>query len=176
MSFDVCFWGPPLCCNHHDQTIMALIVGLYYPYNFDIDGLVQERCNSIANALELRLSCTNPSIWRICRFRYMIMMMWQFFFFIVTKQIHPPKQAIHSTSPYHYHPNFVTKKSADSGGHIKNTYEPSNLRALKFSLVDKIHIFQCMGKIFCVEFQRVPLKFRTKCLTHTLKDTKGSLI
>ena len=28
-----------------------------------IDGLVQEWCNSIANALELRLSCTNPSIW-----------------------------------------------------------------------------------------------------------------
>ena len=28
-----------------------------------IDGLVQERRNSIANALELRLSCTNPSIW-----------------------------------------------------------------------------------------------------------------
>ena len=29
----------------------------------DIDVLVQERRNSIANALELRLSCTNPSIW-----------------------------------------------------------------------------------------------------------------
>ena len=29
----------------------------------NIDGLVQERRNSIANALELRLSCTNPSIW-----------------------------------------------------------------------------------------------------------------
>ena len=28
-----------------------------------------------------------------------------------------------------------------------------------------------MGKIFCVEFQRVPLKFHTKYLTHTLKDT-----
>ena len=27
------------------------------------DGLVQERPNSIANALELRLSCTNPSIY-----------------------------------------------------------------------------------------------------------------
>ena len=27
-----------------------------------IDGLVQERRNSIANALELRLSCSNPSI------------------------------------------------------------------------------------------------------------------
>ena len=27
-----------------------------------IDGLVQERRNSIANALEIRLSCTNPSI------------------------------------------------------------------------------------------------------------------
>ena len=28
-----------------------------------IDRLVQERRNSIANALELRLSCTNLSIW-----------------------------------------------------------------------------------------------------------------
>ena len=27
-----------------------------------IDGLVQERRNSIAKALELRLSCTNPGI------------------------------------------------------------------------------------------------------------------
>ena len=27
-----------------------------------IDGLVQERRHSIANALEWRLSCTNPSI------------------------------------------------------------------------------------------------------------------
>ena len=29
--------------------------------NENIDGLVQEIRNSIANALELRLSCTNPS-------------------------------------------------------------------------------------------------------------------
>ena len=28
----------------------------------NLDGLVQERRSSIANALELRLSCTNPSI------------------------------------------------------------------------------------------------------------------
>ena len=34
----------------------------------------------------------------------------------------------------------------------------------------KNRIFQCMSKIFCVEFQRVPLKFHTKYLTHTLKD------
>ena len=27
------------------------------------DGLGQERRNSIANAVELRLSCTNPSMW-----------------------------------------------------------------------------------------------------------------
>ena len=31
-----------------------------------IDGLVQERHNPIANALELRLSCTKPSIWESC--------------------------------------------------------------------------------------------------------------
>ena len=29
-----------------------------------IDSLVQERRNSIANALELRLSCTDPLVWR----------------------------------------------------------------------------------------------------------------
>ena len=56
------------------------------------------------------------------------------------------------------------------GGRFKNTYELLNLRALKFQYVNKIHIFQCMGKIFCVEFQRYPLKFHTKYLTHTLKD------
>ena len=57
-----------------------------------------------------------------------------------------------------------------TGGRFKNTYELLNLRALEFSHVNKIHIFQCMGKIFCVEFQRVPLKFHTKYLIHTLKD------
>ena len=57
-----------------------------------------------------------------------------------------------------------------SRGRFKNTYELLNLRALKISKLHKNHIFQCMGKIFCVEFQRVPLKFHTKYLTHTLKD------
>ena len=30
--------------------------------------------------------------------------------------------------------------------------------------------FNCMSKIYCVEFQRYPLKFHTKYPTHTLKD------
>ena len=64
----------------------------------------------------------------------------------------------------------ISCKSYKSGGRFKNTYELLNLRALKFSYVNKIHIFQCMGKIFCVEFQRYPLKLHTKYLTHTLKD------
>ena len=38
-----------------------------------INGLVQERRNSIANALELRLSCTNPSIWCCTRSYYKLM-------------------------------------------------------------------------------------------------------
>ena len=61
--------------------------------------------------------------------------------------------------------------SIESGGRFKETYELLNLRALKNSPVNKIHIFQCMSKIFCVEFQRYPLKLHTKYLTHTLKDT-----
>ena len=39
-----------------------LWVGTQEPI-LQIHGLVQERRNSIANALELRLSCTNPSKW-----------------------------------------------------------------------------------------------------------------
>ena len=35
-------------------------VWLSYPY---IDGLIKARRNSIANTLELRLSCTNPSVY-----------------------------------------------------------------------------------------------------------------
>ena len=49
-----------------------------------------------------------------------------------------------------------------SGERFKNTYELLNLRALKVSPVNKIYIFQCMGKIFCAEFQRYSLKFHTK--------------
>ena len=55
---------------------------------------------------------------------------------------------------------------------FKNAYlrELLNLRVLKFSPVNEINIFQCMGKIFCVGFQRVALELHLKYLTHTLKD------
>ena len=56
-------------------------------------------------------------------------------------------------------------------GHLKNFNRLINLRALKSPLLNELHIFQCMGKTFCEEFQRYPLKFHTKYLTHTLKDT-----
>ena len=55
-------------------------------------------------------------------------------------------------------------------GRFKNTYELVGLGARKFSLIDKLHIFQSMCKIFCMEFQREPLKFHTKYLTHTWKE------
>ena len=56
------------------------------------------------------------------------------------------------------------------GGGGGDTYELLILRALKISILYKNEISQCMEKIFCVEFQRFPLKFHTKYLTHTLKD------
>ena len=58
-----------------------------------------------------------------------------------------------------------------SGDHFKNIYELLNLKSLLFSPLNKISIFKCMGMdTFCVEFQSVPLKFHTTCLTHVLKD------
>ena len=34
-------------------------------FSFQVDGLVQEKLNSVTNALELRLSCTNLSMYRL---------------------------------------------------------------------------------------------------------------
>ena len=47
---------------------------------------------------------------------------------------------------------------------VKGILKTFVLQALKFSPVNKIHIFLCMGKVFCVEFQKVPFKFHTKYL------------
>ena len=55
-------------------------------------------------------------------------------------------------------PGVVSKTLVNRGAH-------------EFLLVNEPHIFHCMGKRFCVEFQREPLKFHIKCLTHTLKET-----
>ena len=55
-------------------------------------------------------------------------------------------------------------------GGIKNTYGLFNLRAVKFTTWYENCVLLCMSKIFYVEIQRVPLKFNTKYLTHTLKD------
>ena len=43
------------------------------------------------------------------------------------------------------------------GKRFKIVYQLVNLDTLKSSLLNKLHIFQCMGKVFCVELQRVPL-------------------
>ena len=63
-----------------------------------------------------------------------------------------------------FRPQWVNsvRPSAGAGGHFKNTYKLLNLRALKFSPVNKIDIFQCMGMIFCVEFQRYPFEIPHK--------------
>ena len=56
-------------------------------------------------------------------------------------------------------------------GRFKNVYELVNLGALKSSLLNKLNIFQRMGGISQGTFQSVPLKFHTKYLTHTLRET-----
>ena len=52
----------------------------------------------------------------------------------------------------------------ERGSHFKNAYKLLNLTGLEISTLYMNCIFQCMGKLFCVEFQRYPLKFHTKIL------------
>ena len=49
---------------------MYIILGMYsviynLPFELHVDWLVQERCNSSALTMELRLSCTNPSMYSL---------------------------------------------------------------------------------------------------------------
>ena len=55
----------PATLEDVSMTEPLTINSTWQPYRVSdhVDGLVQERRNSIANALELRLSCTNPSIY-----------------------------------------------------------------------------------------------------------------
>ena len=65
---------------------------------------------------------------------------------------------------------IAARPSSRDRGHFKNVYEIVNTRVPKISHTNKLHVFQCMGGIFCVEFLRVPLKFRTKYIIHTIKE------
>ena len=54
-------WGRLGFNNLHVRNWLSL-------QHYQIDEFAQKRRNSIANALELRLSCTNPSKWRVIIF------------------------------------------------------------------------------------------------------------
>ena len=90
-----------------------------------------------------------------------------FFFFLIYICMH---QLLMGPSFIHVMAWHQTDAKPLPGGRFKNVFELLNLRSLKISMLYNNHIFQCMGKIFCVEFQRVPSKFHTKYLTHTMKD------
>ena len=49
--------------NLSNSTFAISVIRMFKFYGDHIYGLVPERRNSIANALGLRLSCTNPSIY-----------------------------------------------------------------------------------------------------------------
>ena len=87
-------------------------------------------------------------------------------------QLHWPSVASPGGINTHY--NGITATGVQ--GMFQNTYELVNLRALKSSLLNKLHIFLCMGKIFCMEFQMVHLKFHTKSIIHTLKESIFSML
>ena len=61
----------------------------------DIDGLMQERRKSIANALELHLTCTKPSIWFICILYHCLTSICTCRWHIPERQKWTPKSRVH---------------------------------------------------------------------------------
>ena len=165
-----------------------------------INGLVQERRNSSALAMELCLSCTKPSKCKVS-FHWLKLCLaigreraWMLKSSAdlkfnrrldgraVEASIQFQNEKISEWENYkpgsrsgfeawqNCHSNVYRFVNRGPGERFKNAYELLNLRALKISMFYENHIFLWMGKIFCVEFKRVPLKFHTTYLTHTLKD------
>ena len=98
---------------------------------------------------------------------------------IIISMQHAPKLTEHIQGTYvscnnnFWEMSLSRQRTVRLGGRFKNTYEFLNQRALKLKHlhVNQMYIFQCMEETFCVEFQREPLKFHTKYLLHSLKDT-----
>ena len=62
-----------------------------------------------------------------------------------------------------YLSNIVWYRSLDNGTFLfQDLYQKKCLTV--------VHFFHCMGKIFCVEFQRIPFKFQTKYRANAFKD------
>ena len=149
------------------------------------DAFVQDHGISIANALEIPHSCTEPlecsivmcKVWNwICALNwYWLMGLGDSLRWLsLWVECDPPFPAPDLEA------DLLTLLLVTGlgwcdhlvwpGGVSKNAWELFDLRTLKFSTVFRNCVFQYMGKIFCVEFQKGPLKFHTKCLTHILND------
>ena len=136
--------------DHYIELLNKLIEGQYY----------------FGDKMDFRQIASGMKIWRIPVSK-------KYYKYQQYRHIYIKMKYIHLTSmPYAWigHPDRSKESGDGSGGRFKNTYELLILRAINISILYKIEIFQCMGKIFCVEFQRFPLKFHTKYLIHTLKD------
>ena len=55
--------GNPLVLGGYSSRRAGIAKSVFSAWHYHIDGLMQERRNSSALAMELLLSCTNPSIW-----------------------------------------------------------------------------------------------------------------
>ena len=66
-SLEIQWWGNAQQMDGTWNINMDLCFISLHNETTDFDGLVQERCNSSALAMELRLSCTNPSTYFMMR-------------------------------------------------------------------------------------------------------------
>ena len=73
-------------------------------------------------------------------------------------------------NPWTYDLDYTVEDCVCLGCILKH-FELENLGALKCSLVDKLHIFQCVCKIFCAEFQVITFKLHKKYHTHAMTNT-----
>ena len=131
-------------CSRNSESIIVPFQNQFQPNSFSIDGCLAWTPSGMLKR-NLRVSYTKHSVHPCWKNNQIL--------FCIIKSDQDPITYLYC-----------------AWGHFKNTYELLNLKALKFSHANKIHMFQCMGKIFCVEFQRYPLIFHTKYLIHTLKD------
>ena len=95
----------------------------------NIDGLVQERCNSNALAIKLCLSCTNPTIWPL---------------YIIGHLAESQKILIHNTYLENFNGNLSRRKPCLVRKHTRKGYSEAPILWIQFQEhFDKILAFFC---------------------------------
>ena len=134
-------------------------------HHWNIDGLVQERRNSSALAMELRLSCTNPSIYTVT------WNMWQAFQSLISYVLVDQSQQL-STHTGAYHSIFTLSIKHVYNKQTKNTCILFNINTSSQATKYHMEWMETCSAIFTSHVEVNPCYTKPKCTYHQTSNVR----